>query len=272
MLRVWNGSPPKQRVDPHLTRRSALARPIDLLSVHKDEAYAFTHALMYLTDLGTRRVRLPRALATIEAEADVICAASLDEPDYDLCGESLLTSPYLRRRWSATATFAFAVLASVEEEIGFLPAPGVSLERLKTLRGTKRLHYVLTSSYHSAFVMGLLCAAALRDGCAPPHGLRGRRRYPGATAELLPLLGANDSDPPWRQRFEALPPGEQDAAAPLLLNVCLRRAALRRDLAVLRAALLVGERHRLLDAPAPRQAAELLRRSAMFASLPQHAM
>jgi hypothetical protein len=227
---------------------------------------------MYLTDLGTRRVRLPRALAAIEAEADVICAASLDEPDYDLCGESLLTWPFLRRRWSVTATFAFAVAARVEDEIGFLPAPGVSLERLQTLRGNERTHYLLTSSYHSAFVMGLLCAAALRDGCAPPLGLRGRRRYPGATAELLPLLGANDSDPPWMRSFETPPPGEQAAAAPFLLNVCLRRAALRRDLALIRTALLVGERHRLLDAPAPRQAAELLRRSAIFATLPQPAL
>jgi hypothetical protein len=47
----------------------------------------------------------------------------------------------------------------------------------------------------------------------------------------------------------------------------LLRAAVRRDLAAVRSALLIGERHGLLDAPAPRQAAELLRHSTTFAAL-----
>ena len=94
LMRVWDATPHGAQVDARLPRRSALGRPADLLSTRKDQAYAFTHALMYLTDLGSRRVRLPRPQSTITAEADAALAASLDEPDYDLSGEILLTWPY----------------------------------------------------------------------------------------------------------------------------------------------------------------------------------
>jgi hypothetical protein len=271
MLRVWGSSSRNHHADTALRRRSALGGPSDLLSLHKDDAYAFTHSLMYLTDLGARRVRLPRRQATIAAEADAICASSLDEPDYDLCGEVLLTWPYLRLRWSTSATLAFAVLASVEDGVGFLPAPGTSLERLNTLQGTERSDYIVTSSYHSVFVMGLLSAGALREGCRPPATFSGRGHHTGATAELMPLLGSNDAEPAWREYLDALTPAQQDSAAPFVLNACLRRTALRRDLAGMRSALLVGETHDLLDAPAARQAAELLRRSTTFAARPPSA-
>ena len=123
----------------HSQARSALGRPADLLSTRKDQAYAFTHALMYLTDLGSRRVRLPRSPSTIAAEADAALASSLDEPDYDLSGEILLTWPYLHRRWSASAILGFAILASVEDRLGFLPAPGLSLDRLQRALGRRSI-------------------------------------------------------------------------------------------------------------------------------------
>lgn len=268
LMRIWNPPSQYRRVDPRLPARSALGRPIDLLSFHKDDAYAFTHSLMYLTDLGARRVRLPRSRSTIAAEADAACASSLDEPDYDLCGEVLLTWPYLRRRWSASAIVGFAVLASVEDRVGFLPGPAISLEHLEKLRGEERSRYAITSSYHTAYVMGLLCAAALREGCSPPVAPLGHSLHRGATTALMPLIGTSNPEPDWRQHLEALSSNEQDSAAPFLLNICLRRAALKRDLGIVRSALLTGEKHGLLDAPVPRQAAELLRRSVMFSTLP----
>jgi hypothetical protein len=63
-----------------------------------------------------------------------------------------------------------------------------------------------------------------------------------------------------------LQPHDQDSAAPLLLNICLRRAVVRRDFGVIRSALLAGEEHGLLDAPSPRQAAQLMRRAAIYAA------
>ncbi len=266
LIRVWGEARRGAPVDPRLPGRSALGRPADLLSPRKDQVYALTHALMYLTDLGSRRVRLPRSQATIAAEADAALASSLDEPDYDLGGEILLTWPYLHRRWSASAIVAFAILASVEDRLGFLPAPNVSHDRLRTLSGRERARYVVASSYHTAFVMGLLCAGVLRDGRRPPLAAPVRARERGAAAKLIELIGPVEPKADWNNHLQAQRPEDRDFAAPLLLNICLRRAAVRRDLGVIRSALMIGERHGLLDAPAPRQAAELLRRSALYAS------
>jgi hypothetical protein len=266
LMRVWNSAPHGRQVDARLPRRSALGRPADLLSTRKDQAYAFTHALMYLTDLGSRRVRLPRPQSTITAEADAALAASLDEPDYDLSGEILLTWPYTRSRWSMSAIVGFAILASVEDRLGFLPAPSVSLDRLLTLSGDDRSRYVVASSYHTAFVMGLLCAGALRDGCRPPRAAPIRTNHRGAAAKLIELMGPTEPKAGWKGHLQELPPQDQDFAAPLLLNICLRRAVVRRDFGVIRSALLVGEKHGLLDAPSSRQAAQLMRRAAIYAA------
>ena len=267
MLRTWNPSSRARRVDAGLPRRTALGRPTDLLSLRKDDAYAFTHALMYLTDLGGRRVRPPRSQAILAAEADAALASCLDEPDYDLGGEVLLTWPYLRRRWSASATVGFAVLAAAEDRVGFLPSPAVSLARMNTLGTDERDRYVVTRSYHTAYVMGLLCAAAMVEGRRPPVRVPDHGRHRGAAGEFLALIGPRDPEPDWRVHVEALPEAEQDAAATLLFDICLRRATSRRDLSLLRAALLAGQRHGLLDAPAPRQAAQLLLRGARFADI-----
>ncbi len=267
MMRVWGAPPPGAQVDARLPGRSALGRPADLLSTRKDQAYAFTHALMYLTDLGSRRVRLPRSPSAIAAEADAALASSLNEPDYDLGGEILLTWPFLHRRWSASAILGFAILASVEDRLGFLPSPSVSLDRLQALSGDERTRYVVANSYHTAFVMGLLCAGALRDGRRPPLAAPVRARQRGAAGKLMELIGPVDPKADWNNHLQTLRPEDQHSAAPLLLNICLRRAAVRRDLGAIRSALLVGEQHGLLDAPAPRQAAELLRRSATYASI-----
>jgi hypothetical protein len=267
LMRVWNTASHGNRVDARLPRRSALGRPADLLSTRKDQAYAFTHALMYLTDLGSRRVRFPRPQSTITAEADAALAASLDEPDYDLSGEILLTWPYTRGRWSASAIVGFAILASVEDRLGFLPAPGVSLDRLQTLSGDDRSRYIVASSYHTVFVMGLLCAGTLRDGCRPPRAAPIRTRDRGAAAKFFDLMGPTEPNADWKRHLQVLPPQDQDSAAPLLFNICLRRAVVRRDFGVIRSALFVGKEHGLLDAPSPRQAAELMRRAAIYAAI-----
>ena len=161
--------------DPHLSARSMLGRTLDALGSSRDDVYALTHAIMYVTDLGTRRPRLPRSIGAILADAEAALAWALDDQDYDLGGEILLTWPMLRRRWSASAVFGFRVLARVEDEAGFLPTPMTRVDRYLALTGDERTRYVLATAYHAIYVMGLLCAASLRHGCAPPARIaRGR--------------------------------------------------------------------------------------------------
>jgi hypothetical protein len=267
LLRTWGGLP-MARGDASLARRTALGRPTDLLSLRKDDVYAFTHALLYLTDLGRRRARMPRAAAVIAAEADAALATCLDELDYDLGGEVLFTWAHLHQPWSASATLGFAVLAGVEDRIGFLPSPGVSLDTAAGLTGEARDRYLVPRTYHTVFVMGLLCAAVLRSG-RPPVSIADDGCYRGAAPEFMSLMGASAPKADWASHLETLTPGQRDSLAPLLLNVALHRATVRRDFVGLRAALLAAGRHGLLGGPAPWQAAQLLQRAARLpAALP----
>ncbi len=74
---IWRHCVPEARG--RASRRAldlVLKRPLDVLSRGLDEAYAFTHALMYVADFGRCRRRLPRARATITAEAEAIWRAA----------------------------------------------------------------------------------------------------------------------------------------------------------------------------------------------------
>jgi hypothetical protein len=270
LVRVWNVLPTPAKEDPYLPKRSALGRSMDLLSASKDDVYAFTHAIMYITDLGTRRARLPRSSRTIAADADSALASCLAEPDYDIAGEVLLTWPMLRRRWSSSATVGFAVLASVEDRAGFLSGSGISLGRPQAAEGEQQSRYTVATAYHTAYVMGLLCAAALGPGRTPSVcPAPAPRRLHGAAGELMALVADEPPQADWCKYVTELPPAAQDSAAELILHICLRHAAVRRDLGTLAAALHVAERYGMLDTPACHQAAQLLRRTATFAALPQ---
>lgn len=240
-------------------RWSALARPLDALSASREHLYAFTHALLYFTDLGERQVRLPRGRASVLLDAEAAVAACLAAQDYDLCGELLLAWPYLRAPHGAISRFALSVLARVEDEAGFLPAPLTRVDRFRALEGDERTRYALTTAYHTVYVMGLLCAAELahpgpRVRAGLPEGAR------GAAAALTRHLPEADRGCHWWADFGALPAPEQDALGPMLLTVALERAFERRELGAIRSLLEEAVRLSLVNAPAPRQAAALLER------------
>lgn len=247
--------------------RSILGRALDALSATADDVYAFTHAVMFATDLGARSPGLPRPRAAIAADAEAALARCLDEQDYDLGGEVLLTWPLLRRPWSAAAAFGFHCLARVEDEAGFLPAPVIPLERLATLTGEARARYALAMSYHTVYVMGLVCSLALRPGGAPPRAVPRTRRHRGAATALLELPGADSAPRHWQGVLAMLDAAQRDALAPLLLAMRLRRAAARRDLAGVQELLRAAARFDLLAGPAPQQAIELLQRASLLSRL-----
>ena len=165
-------------------RHSALARSLNLLSSSRDDVYAFTHALMYLSRFQAAAPRLPRSRAAILIDAESALANSLDEEDYDLAGELLLTWPLTGASWSAAASFGFHVLTSVEERAGFLPTPNTRLERIVKLEGIARTRYLLATAYHTTYVMGLLCAVALGPGRCPPASVPVRNAVHGGARPL----------------------------------------------------------------------------------------
>jgi len=272
LQRVWSGGVAKSGPDDELVTLSMLGRPLDTLASTRDDLYAFTHSVMYWSDLGARRPDPPRPAPDIAADAEAGLAYSLDRDDFDLTAELLLTWPMLGLAWSPAATFAFGLLASVEDDLGFLPGSAFDLARYEALRGEEQSLYALLTSYHTGYVMGFLCAAALRPGCAPPAGVAPASGSQGAGQALFRQTVAADAKPRWKEAFIALAPAQQDSIAELLLAAVLRRAASCGDLRLLHDALQLAVQHNVIDGPAPRQAVALLRRcTALGAATKQRA-
>lgn len=242
-----------------IAHKTALGNPIDLLNGTRDDAYAHTHAVMYYTDLGNWQKTLPRRRDEVLDESAAVLARALVVEDYDLAAEALMAWPQLASAWSPAAAFGFRVLASLEDRIGFLPAGRSASSQLLRLDGHDRTKCALATSYHTAYVMGMLCATSLKAGMASPFEITGRHDPIGLVehlSALIPRTGAH-----WEQVFDGLETGEQAALAPFLLDVALMQAGRRSDVArmadLLRTALADG----LADTTLCAQTAEFLARA-----------
>ena len=211
-------------VDRTIAARTSLIRGIDVISGSRDDAYSFTHALMYATDFGHRRPQswLPKErILSISRSA---IAGVLDDDDFDLTGEILLAWPFMRCGWDDTASFAFAVLAHVEDEVGVLPSLALDLKEYNQLPSESRKNYVAAVAYHTAYVMGLLCASALRTDVYPKADLSHGKVPTDFVDALVKTLKSEERTPQWLRYFETLDSGQRSACAPLLIDLALRRA------------------------------------------------
>jgi Domain of unknown function (DUF6895) len=237
-----------------------LVHPIDLLTGTRDDVYAFSHAVMYVGDFGIRPTRFPRPAAELCAEAEGALAWCLDSHDYDLAAEVLLAWPATGMAWSAAATFGFHVLAAVEDSAGFLPSYTVRLDRLTSLEGDDHTNHLLATTYHTAFVMGLLCSMALQRGKEPPASIPVRGAVPGAADQIVPFLASGERVPHWATEFELRSAVERDALAPLLFSIAVRRCVEARQFTSVRELLAICHRLGFSDTPMASQTAELLGR------------
>lgn len=181
----------------------------------REDAYAFTHQLFYLTDFGERpQIRLSCSQEDLLARVEGLLLRFLDAEDYDLVGELLMTWPELGARWTPTAAFAFRVLARVEDDVGVLPCGNADAERLGRLTGPDRARYARATGYHTAFVMGFLCAAALRSGAQPPTVISGEPDPQASWPELWERLDLSQGH--WLADFSRASAAEQQVLAPTL--------------------------------------------------------
>ncbi len=250
-----------------LARLSVLHRPMDLLASTRDDLYAFTHALMYVTDFSLNPAQLPRPRAVLLAEAEAMLAYCLDAQDYDLSGEVLLSWPMTGRSWSLAAAFAFRVLAHVEDQAGFLPTPSTRVDEANARTGVERTQYLLATAYHTVYVMGLLCTMSLQPGFAPPAVLPVHDKKPGSAKRILEFIDADGKPAHWRDEFDRLTVPQADALSAFLLHIALRRKTASRDFGKLYDLLKVAHDLERADSPAASQAAELLERLAAYSRI-----
>ncbi|NYF77831.1 DUF6895 family protein [Granulicella arctica] len=244
---------------------SVLNRTMDLLHGTREDVYCFTHALMYLRDFNLFTRPLPRMREALLEEAEGMLARCLDEQDYDLAGEVLLAWPLTGESWSSAAAFAFRVLARVESAAGFLPAPTTRVGYMKSLDPETGRQYFLATAYHTVYVMGLLCAAALSSGRRPPVKIPLTPVRAGAFDAVSKCLEGDDRRAHWQDDADELEPAERESLAGFFLSIGLHREFGRRNFAAMERLLSVGTALGLTANPVASQAAEMMTRVSQFA-------
>lgn len=221
---------------------TVLAHEIDLLHGTRDDHYAFTHALMYATDFGRDPGGVPAAwVPRLTEQARSALAGALDDDDYDVAGELLLTWPLLGVDAGPVESAALRVLCDVAEQVGTLPS--LTLGLASAASGLDAGDAALLSTYHTGYVFTALAALAPTVGWAEPGvGVRSLR-------DAWPAPGRR---PGWLDVRAA-----RLAADPLPREAELRRAVREQRLADL-AALLC--RPGTPATPTTTQAFELLHR------------
>ena len=237
--------------------------PLDLIWGTREDAYAHTHTFMYFTNFGYSRRKLPRARPDVLAESGVLLARSLLLGDFDLAGEVLMAWPLTGEPWSPTATFGFRVLAELEDRVGFLPAKNGTPAKFIDLVAAERTKYALASSYHTAYVMGMLCALALRADDTLPTAFTGRAVPDAVIDELLAVI--DERDAPWRVTFDRLGGDEQRRLGSVLMDMALLTSARGNDYSMVATLLRRAVHCGLAGSPLCAQAAQLLQRVAVGA-------
>jgi hypothetical protein len=217
-------------------RGTALDKPLDVLTVSREEAYALTHMLFYVSDFArTPAVRLGRAKAAVLDDVRTLVARYVRLEDYDLSGELLMAWPELGAAWDPVSAFCFRVLAHVEDRVGLLPCGNLDPRRVATMSPGESGRYTRASGYHTAFVMGFCCAAALR-GDPPARGVLASDRVEAVWPQLYELVGHHRGH--WQPVFETLADAEKESMAPMLADMATLDAMEARDFS--RAAVVLG--------------------------------
>jgi len=222
-----------------------------LLEATTEDAYAFTHALVYATDFG--RIPLPESIDrnTLVGIAEAIAVKALDEDDLDVLAEVLMAPAILRWKWTPTLSFAWNVLERVSNEFGFVPGPGLPAPETNETR-TKTVRRVLGTTYHTSFAAGLCCAALVSCNNLP---LKGEGGQPG---NLKAPMGKGAM---WKVSWDQSPRHVQEKLRFVTHAFSLRRAIENVDLVLIRDILKSAAQDQLLEHPLFIQALELLERA-----------
>lgn len=148
----------------HFIDHAALSSSAGCRSMHpiymsREDAYAITHTVMYVTDFGAASP--PDHLsAGLRGTLDDCLTWCLIAHDYDLVAELLLARVYLCRSLGAVGRVAWRDCISVWDQLGFLPSPTLHADAFLALTTeSERVQYAHHHMYHTVLVAGLLCSA-----------------------------------------------------------------------------------------------------------------
>jgi hypothetical protein len=183
---------------PRPLSRLATERPVHPLLMTEDDAYAYTHTVFYLTDLG----RHPGAAGDTAEIADVCDAGaswSLARADFDLFAEFALCALFAGAGPTPALHLGLYAWAIAWDDLGCVPDR--ALDRLGDDRDRKSVFFAI---YHANLVAGLLAATLwtrpewlATPDCAPVPASRltGMLRQKAFPASPFPLPDAALGDP-----------------------------------------------------------------------------
>ena len=133
-----------------------------------NEAYAYTHAIMFLTDFGERvEPRLDYALVREVTNASI--AHYMAVFNLDLLSEMLIVAYCVGAGDSAIVKAAQALIRQIWSELDFVPGPNFDPDTYITLDEASRRAYCIGRCYHTTFVASLLASVHWQCANSPPR-------------------------------------------------------------------------------------------------------
>ena len=142
---------------------SILSLATSPIYMSKSDAYAVTHAVMYLTDFGSSTSLLKGYdKVNIYQLLHYGLVWCLGAEDFDLTAELLMAYYFCDFQATALTKLCASRLEAVFEATGYLPGPGFDRDAHAQLGASAQASYVFQNAYHTTYVFGMyLCAATL---------------------------------------------------------------------------------------------------------------
>jgi hypothetical protein len=143
---------------------TALAVAPDALHVDNDTAYAFTHTLFYLSDLGRRPLPFDEAEAErVTRILDCLMVHYWRLQHWDLLGELLANRVSMPAQESRLATAASAALLNAWRPEGCILGEGLEIKGLDKAPPAERAATIFRACYHTTLVGVIYCISALES-------------------------------------------------------------------------------------------------------------
>jgi hypothetical protein len=248
-------------LEPWTWAHTALEQPIPTLTGSRDDLYAFTHAVLYASDFCLHSIQPCREARAVLRDVDSALASTLDDDDLDLVGELLLTWVALRVPFSPTARFAFFALCQIEDRVGVVPSLALTADAYHQQAPDAAEAYALASSYHPAYVMGLVCAQLLtRPATLETPQVQTSNALP-VLEFALRTLERFPRRPYWLEVLTQLEQPERFECVSIVVDAALRRAVHAFDLGTAHKMATLAVTHGIVTTTL-RQTVELLTRAA----------
>jgi hypothetical protein len=148
-----------------LCRSSMAVKPLNVIYMTDSDAYSITHALIYLSDFGSRPIPAlrPAELKRLRWTLEHLLGMYIHKRDWDITGELLLSCQAVDWTTSDFYALGWRAMLDAQQLDGAFPGPTFKQEDMEGLDEGKRREYLFKQDYHTTLVAALFGAL-----CKPP--------------------------------------------------------------------------------------------------------